>query len=374
MTISDYSYDFPDEAIALYPPEKRGETKLFVVNSAIGTIDVTTYSSLLDYFDAGDCIVRNNTKVFRARLFGTLIHPHGEKKNRDVEVFLIEPHAQSLEEYVKRVYDPVKSGFRLSFMGSLKRRYVQNGAYIQLSDGIRVEDIAFEGDSYSGIFKKNEGTFTPDELFEMIESNAEVPLPPYLNRKPEAPDLERYQTVFAKYKGSVAAPTASLNFTKEMEIQAERRNIDIEDVTLHVGRGTFLPLKNEKIEENILHTEPFFIPKNVAMRIRNAMSSGKKICALGTTVTRTLESSYEYIQNGEGWMGDTNLFIYPPYNFEIVNTLLTNFHFPKSSLITLVDAFLQFKQSKLNWKEIYDYAIREKNAKLFSYGDSMLIL
>lgn len=376
MNISEYDYVYPEDAIAMHPPAVRGESKLFVVLTQTGEIIEDRYNQLSEYLGSGDVLVRNITKVFHARLHGTPVTNSGEKLP-EIEVFVSEPHAQSLEEYVLRNFDTKRNGFVLEFLSAKRKIKLSQLAYIEFGNGFALRDLEEKGDSFIGLFYRIDRAITVEQLFELFEKFGKVPLPPYIKRQTDSSDEDRYQTIFAKKTGSVAAPTASLNFTKELEQELTKKKVAIEEVTLHVGRGTFMPLREEEIEKNVLHAEPFYVRAEAIEHIKQSKVNMQRIIAMGTTTTRVLESIAPEIlafnETSKEIISETQLFIYPPYQFKIIDGLLTNFHFPKSSLITLVDAFLQYKHSKLSWNEIYAFAIRHE-AKLFSYGDSMLIL
>lgn len=376
MNITEYDYAFPEEAIALHPPAIRGESKLFVVFTQTGEIVEDLYKNLNNYLGKGDVLVRNITKVFHARLFGTPITREG-KQLQTIEVFVAEPHAQSLEEYAHRNYDPKRQGFTLEFLSAKRKIKLGELSHIEFGNGYAVRDLVNNGDSFFGLFYKEGQNISVQQLFELFEKLGKVPLPPYIKRQTVSQDEDRYQTIFAEKTGSVAAPTASLNFTKELERTLLSQGVAIEDVTLHVGRGTFMPLREAEIEKNVLHSEPFYVSKETMEHLKNAKVNLQRIIAMGTTTTRVLESTASAVLAFSSppieVLSETQLFIYPPYKFQVIDGLLTNFHFPKSSLITLVDAFLQHKNSKISWKEIYSFAVMH-GAKLFSYGDSMLIL
>lgn len=359
----------------MFPPEKRGSTKLFVIYTQTGEIVIDQYENLDKYLTKNDVLVRNKTKVFHARLFGNLVSKDG-RRGKQIEVFLTEPHAQSLGEYVKRQYDAKLKGFRLEFLSAFRSIKPEMIKYIDFGESLRLVSIHKKGDTYSGVFLRTNGKLTVDELFALFEKRGKVPLPPYIKRDTVSSDDVRYQTIFAKKLGSVAAPTASLNFTESLEKRLLVQGTDIQEVTLHVGRGTFMPLRHERVEDNVLHEEPFFVSIDTLKSIHEAKMSLKRVVAMGTTVARTLESVAEQVLTNEPQkdvLSETRLFVYPPYQFKLVDCLITNFHFPKSSLIALVDAFLQHKRSKLSWRQIYEFAMKN-DAKLFSYGDSMLIL
>lgn len=376
MHISEYDYDYPEQAIALHPPKKRGGSKLFVVLTQTGEIIQDVYENLDRYIASTDVLVRNTTKVFRARIQGV---PVLQDKTRapECEIFLTEPHAQTFEEYAARQYDQEANGYRLVFLAPKRKLFLSQLNYVDFGNGVRIKAISERAGAFEGVFCREYEKLSVDELFAFFEQTGKVPLPPYIRRETEAADAARYQTIFAEKLGSVAAPTASLNFTKTLEKRLRRQGTTLVDVTLHVGRGTFLPLRHDDIEKNELHFEPYFLSASAARSLHQAKFAMRRVIAMGTTAMRTLETvASELLQHdyeARDLSGETNLFIYPPFEFRLVDALVTNFHFPKSSLITLVDAFLQHKQAKQTWREIYEYAI-QNDAKLFSYGDSLLIL
>ncbi len=376
MNVSEYDYEYPESAIALHPPTVRGESKLFVVLTQTGEIIEDRYNRLSEYLGSGDVLVRNITKVFHARLHGIPVTNSGEKLP-EIEVFVSEPHAQSLEEYALRNFDTKRNGFVLEFLSAKRKIKLSQLTHIEFGNGFALRDLEEKGDSFIGLFYRTDGVITVEQLFELFEKYGKVPLPPYIKRQTNPSDEDRYQTIFAQKTGSVAAPTASLNFTKELERELTNKKVAIEEVTLHVGRGTFMPLREEEIEKNVLHAEPFYVRAEAIEHIKQSKVNMQRIVAMGTTTTRVLESIapklLAFDDTAKDIVSETQLFIYPPYQFKIIDGLLTNFHFPKSSLITLVDAFLQYKHSKLSWRDIYTFAIQHE-AKLFSYGDSMLIL
>ena len=221
MNLSDYDYQFSQDAIAMYPPDKRGTTKLFVVNTQTGEIMIDQYENLDKYLTAQDVLVRNITKVFHARLFGMAINKTGQS-GKQVEVFFTEPHAQSLEEYARRQYDPKEKGYKLEFLTALKGIRLDSIRYIDFGDNLRLKKIIKNNDSLFGILYKTDSDFSVEELFTMFEKKGKVPLPPYIKRSTVVSDDLRYQTIFAEKMGSVAAPTASLNFTKTINSQRRK--------------------------------------------------------------------------------------------------------------------------------------------------------
>ncbi len=374
MHISEYNYEFPQEAIAMFPPEERGSTKLFVVDTQKATIAISRYDELDQFFDTNWHLVRNVTKVFHARLFGVPQYSDGSARET-VEIFITEPRAQSLDEYIARQWSEEFQGFELEFLSTLKRNQLSQLVSIQGDDDFEWVNVRKIDDAFRAILRKRSSKITAQDIFELLEQKGKVPLPPYIKRDTITADDARYQTIFAKKTGSVAAPTASLNFTKALEKRLQNKKVTIDEIILHVGRGTFMPLRDETIEKNVLHHEPIYIPTETLQSLYEAKTRGQRVVAIGTTVTRTLETVAQQIMTKQVQpiLDETNLFIYPPYEFKIIDGLLTNFHFPKSSLITLVDAFLRHKNSKLSWREIYEFGIKN-DAKLFSYGDSMLII
>ena len=350
MKISDYTYDLPDERIAQFPPEVRGSSRLLVLDKVSGSVTHHHYYDLHEFIEPGDLVILNDTRVIKARLLA--VNANGQPR----ELLLLEEHAGS---------DPYKR--RVMYRGAIHKDE-------QLSVGktkITISDILDGGLAI---------ITSEHDLLALAELTGKVPLPPYMRRDATKNDTERYQTVFANLPGSVAAPTASLNFTHELEKKIIAKGGKIAYLTLHVGLGTFLPIRADNIEDHIMHSEYFEIPKSTAMAIRQAKNSGRKILAVGTTVARTLE----YVAKSQNSpllrvkpltdeenviSGEANIFIYPGYEFKIVDTLLTNFHAPKSTVLMLTAAFAGWP----NLEKAYKTAIQEKYAFL-SYGDSMLII
>lgn len=340
MKISDYSYTLPDELIALYPPTERGSSNLLILNRKSGLTVRHKYSDLHKFLKAGDVLVLNDTKVIKARLVAKNID------NQDRELLLLEDH---------HTIDPYKRK-------ALYRGKISAGETLEVQNSnIRVEEILGGGIA----------TITSDTpLLDLAEHAGSVPLPPYMHRDATKEDIERYQTVFAREAGSVAAPTASLNFTKDLESKLRNKGVHIAYLTLHVGLGTFLPIRSDEIEHHDMHSEYFEIPRATIEIIQNTHINSGKIVALGTTVARTLEYAHQEILNNRpaDVSGEADIFIYPGYEFKVVNALLTNFHAPKSTVLMLAAAFAGWD----NLQRAYDEAIRNNYAFL-SYGDSMLI-
>lgn len=327
MLVSDYNYDLPEELIAKNPPSERGSTRLLVLNRKTGELTDSRYRDLANFLHAGDVLVLNDTKVMQSRLFCEL--SDGRKR----ELIVLEKH------------------------GDKMRRALYRG---KLHDG----DELFVG-GHKLIVKKVLGNGICDiesdiSLPRLAEEYGIVPLPPYLHRDANVDDKERYQTIWASKVGSAAAPTASLNMTNRLLAELKNNGVVIKYLTLHVGLGTFLPIRSEKIEEHKMHSEWFHIPEDTI----NAINKGNRVVALGTTVARTLEY---YAKTGET-QGEDDIFIYPGFEFKIVDALLTNFHAPKSTVLMLASAFAGWD----NLKNAYEHAAN-KGYHFLSYGDSMLI-
>ena len=340
MKISDFTYDLPEELIAQHPPKVRGTSRLLVLDRQSGQIEHRRYPDFVDYIQPGDVVVLNDTKVIKARLIA--VNAKGQKR----ELLLLEDHHNT--DFSKRrcLYrGSIKPGEILDVDGTpITITSVHEGGIAEVSATVNLLDLA-----------EHEGT---------------VPLPPYMHREASAEDIKRYQTVFAKQAGSVAAPTASLNITKESLDAIVAKNATVVYLTLHVGLGTFLPIRTDKIEDHNMHSEYFEIPRSTVEAIQSAKAAERKVFAVGTTVARTLEYTHKQLSaEPAGITGEANIFIYPGYKFQIVDGLLTNFHTPKSTVLMLAAAFAGWD----NLTEAYQEAIAVKYAFL-SYGDSMLIL
>lgn len=341
MRVSDYTYELPEELIALHPPKVRGASRLLVLDSQTGAIEHRKYSDFVDYLQPGDVVVLNDTKVIKARLIAK--NSSGQPR----ELLLLEDHHNT--DFTRRKV--------------LYRGKIRTGDELKVHDTIvKVEEV-FDGGIALISSKVN--------LLELAELEGLVPLPPYMHRNATKEDIERYQTVFAREPGSVAAPTASLNFTHQLEQKLQEKGVHIAHLTLHVGLGTFLPIRSDDVEEHVMHSEYFEIPAETVGMIRKAHKNSSKIVAVGTTVARTLEFAADKIlgSSAQDISGEANIFIYPGYKFRLVNSLLTNFHAPKSTVLMLAAA-------KAGWNNLdaaYQQAI-EENYAFLSYGDSMLIL
>lgn len=349
MKLDDFDYILPEELIAQKPVEKRDESRLLVVHRDSGEIEHRKFFNILDYLKEGDCLVLNDSKVLPARLFGR------KKTGARVEVLLIKRLEGDLWEAMVKPGKKLKIGDEIDFrQGEESSKFV--GAIEAFGDdGTR--HIRFE---YDGMF------------MERLEELGSMPLPPYIERKSGAEDNERYQTVYCREEGSVAAPTAGLHFTEELLRKAEEKGVKLAYVTLHVGIGTFRPVKCENIEDHRMHFEEYHISKEAADIINRVKEEGGRIITVGTTSTRTLESAG--VQDGVGnWKikegeGNTGIFIYPGYEFKIADSLITNFHLPKSTLLMLISAL--YDREKI--LKVYKEAVAERY-RFFSYGDAMFI-
>lgn len=340
MKTSDFFFDLPKELIAQDPLEDRSASRLMVLHRKTGTIEHKHFTDIIDYLNPGDCLVRNNTKVIPARLYGTR-----EDTGAVIELLLLKRRKDDIWETLVKPGKKARTGAHISFgEGLLKGEIID-----VLEDGNRL--IQF---SYEGIFE------------EILDQLGQMPLPPYITH--QLKDKNRYQTVYAKYDGSAAAPTAGLHFTPELLQQIRDMGIDIAEVTLHVGLGTFRPVKVDTIEEHHMHSEFYRIEASEAEKINRAKESGHRVICVGTTSCRTVESAAD--ENGKlkecsGW---TEIFIYPGYKFKVLDCLITNFHLPESTLIMLVSA-LAGREHVL---AAYEEAVKERY-RFFSFGDAMFI-
>ena len=340
MKVSDFNYDLPKELIAQHPYDKRDEARLMIIDRETKKIEDKVFKDVIDYLEPGDCLVINNTKVIPARLFGI------KDTGAHVEVLLLKRIQGDIWEAMVRPGNKLKPGAKVN-IGDGK---IEVTILDVLEGGNRKVEL-----KYDGIFN------------EVLDEVGLMPLPPYITEAARD-DNEKYQTVYAKYEGSAAAPTAGLHFTEELLEKIRNKGVDIANVTLHVGIGTFRPVKVQNVEDHEMHSEHFYIKKEDAEKINRAKKSGHKVISCGTTSCRVLES----IANDEGMVkefeGDTDIFIYPGYKFKCVDRLITNFHLPKSTLIMLVSALYDREQIL----DAYETAVKE-NYRFFSYGDAMLI-
>lgn len=339
MELSDFNYYLPEELIAQTPIEKRDESRLMVLDKNTGEIEHKIFRDIIDYLQPGDCLVRNNTKVIPARLYGK------KETGANVEFVLLKNLEGDIWEAMVRPGNKLHSGAKVIFGDGLLRAEILE----TLQDGTR--KVKFE---YDGIFN------------EILDKIGLMPLPPYIHESLK--DNDRYQTVYAKYEGSAAAPTAGLHFTDELLKKIEEKGISIANVTLHVGIGTFRPVKEKNIEDHQMHTEHYYIKQEDADKINKAKLSGHRVIAVGTTSCRTIETIADEKGLVKACEGDTGIYIYPGYKFKCLDALITNFHLPESTLIMLVSA-LAGRENILN---AYNEAVKEKY-KFFSFGDAIFI-
>ena len=348
MHINDFDYELPQELIAQTPAEKRDFSRLMVVHRNSGEVEHKHFYDIVDYLREGDCLVLNNSKVLPARLYGKK-----EGTGANVEFLLIKRIEGDTWETMVRPGKRLKPGDAVSFSDDkLFRAVIEDYG----EDGTRI--VRFE---YEGIF------------LERLEELGKMPLPPYIERENNSQDKDRYQTVYAKNEGSVAAPTAGLHFTPELLEKAKGKGVKLAYVTLHVGIGTFRPVKVENIEEHHMHFEEYFIDEETAKTINDTVKAGGRIVSVGTTSTRTVESAAVYDEEAGNYLvkaghGSTGIFIYPGYEFKIIDSLITNFHLPKSTLLMLISALY----NREDILRVYRIAVEEKY-RFFSYGDAMFI-
>lgn len=340
MKTSEFDYELPQELIAQTPLADRTGSRMMVVHKTTGEIVSTTFSTIADYFHAGDVLVRNNTRVIPARLFGTK-----EVTGAHVELLLLRQEEDDIWECLAGNAKVIKPGTIISFHdGMLRAECVSVG-----DKGIRRMKML-----YDGIFN------------EILDQLGNVPLPPYIREKLDDP--ERYQTVYAKVRGSAAAPTAGLHFTDAVFDALREKGVTIADVTLHVGLGTFRPMDTETIEEHVMHEEVYYMSQETADLLNQAKAEGRRIIAVGTTSVRTLESVWNRFGRFEACSGETTLFIYPGYEWHTIDAMLTNFHLPKSTLLMMICSFAD----KELIMRAYERAVQERY-RFFSFGDCMFI-
>lgn len=340
MRLSDFNYDLPQELIAQDPLEDRSSSRLMAVNKRTGEIEHDIFKDIIQYLNPGDCLVINNTKVIPARLLGLKSDTRAA-----IEILLLKRRENNIWEVLVKPGKKAKPGARIIFgEGELVGEIIDI-----IEEGNRL--IRFE---FEGIFE------------EILDKLGQMPLPPYITH--QLKDKNRYQTVYAKHEGSAAAPTAGLHFTNELLDQIQAKGVSIANITLHVGLGTFRPVKVDDILKHHMHSEYYLIEESEADKINKAKIRGNRIISVGTTTTRTLESVADErgrIQAASGW---TDIFIYPGYQFKIVDALITNFHLPQSTLLMLVSAF----SSREIILEAYKAAVEEKY-RFFSFGDAMFL-
>ncbi|MGB3182707.1 MAG: tRNA preQ1(34) S-adenosylmethionine ribosyltransferase-isomerase QueA [Cyclobacteriaceae bacterium] len=348
MKLSEFKFELPPGLLALYPAENRDESRLMVVHRDSGKIEHKVFKDVVNYFDEGDVMVVNNTKVFPARLYG-----NKEKTGAKIEVFLLRELNREMHLWDVLV-DParkIRVGNKLYFGdGELVAEVIDNTT----SRG-RTIRFLFDG--------------TDEEFYKTIDVLGETPLPKFIKRDAEPEDRERFQTIFAEHKGAVAAPTAGMHFTEHVIKRLEIKGVDLEPITLHIGLGTFRPVDVEDLTKHKMDSENFRVYDKTADVVNGAMDNKRRVVAVGTTTMRSLESSVSAsgrLKANEGW---TDKFIFPPYEFKICNSLITNFHMPESTLLMMAAAFGGYDLIM----EAYQIAIKEKY-RFFSYGDAMLIL
>lgn len=345
LLASDFFYELPESLIAQHPSEKRDHSRLMVINRADGSVEHKHFYDILDYLNEGDVLVINDSKVIPARLFGSL----ADRQEAALELLLLRQRNLDEWECLVKPGKRAKIGNKAIFGGGILR-----GEIIDIvEEGNRIIKFDYDREKYTNIY-------------DVLQEVGLMPLPPYITERLE--DKSRYQTVYAREEGSAAAPTAGLHFTPELLEKITQKGIKIAPVMLHVGLGTFRPVKVERIDEHIMHTEYFSVPKESADIINSAKASGGRIICVGTTSCRTIESVAE--ENGRipAMSGDTGIFIYPGYKFKAVDALITNFHLPESTLLMLVSAFY----NKEDVMKIYKDAV-SREYRFFSFGDAMFI-
>ncbi len=349
MKLSHFSFDLPDELLAEYPSEHRDESRLMVLNREKQTIEHKYFKDLIDYFDEDDVMILNDTKVFPARLFG-----NKEKTGARIEVFLLRELNPE-----QRLWDVLVDPARKIRIG--------NKLYFGDDETLVAEVIDNTTSRGRTLRFLYDGSY--EEFRKKLTLLGQTPLPKYINREVEDSDEERYQTIYAKNEGAVAAPTAGLHFSKHLLKRLEIKGVNFADLTLHVGLGTFNPVEVEDLSKHKMDSEEINIPAQTATIINKALVEKRRICAVGTTAMRTIESSVSSKGNLNEYAGWTNKFIFPPYEFSIANCMITNFHTPKSTLLMMTAAFGGHDFVK----RAYEEAVKEKY-KFYSYGDAMLII
>ena len=349
MKLSHFSFNLPNELLAEFPTENRDESRLMVVNRKTNTIEHKLFKDVIDYFDDGDVMVLNNTKVFPARLYG-----NKEKTGARIEVFLLrELNAE------QRLWDVLVDPARKIRIG--------NKLYFGDDDSLVAEVIDNTTSRGRTLRFLYYGSY--EEFREKLVELGETPIPKYIEREGTPEDAERYQTIYAKVEGAVAAPTAGLHFSKHLLKRLEIKGVDFAEVTLHVGLGTFNPVEVEDLSKHKMDSEEMIISQEACDIVNNAKAKKKKVCCVGTTAMRAMESSVSSQRTLNPYTGWTNKFIYPPYDFSLADCMITNFHTPKSTLLMMISAFCGHDLMK----KAYEEAIKEKY-RFYSYGDAMLII
>ena len=347
MHTSDFDYFLPEELIAQHPPQNRGDSRMLVLDPAEGSMQILPFREIVEYFREGDVLALNNTRVIRARLYAR------KETGAKLEILLLTPVDGSVWSCLMK-----------------NTRRTACGTVLTLLD-LEEKDSAYHVEL---VTKEENGNctirFVEEDMENILRVCGHIPLPPYIRHgKDTVPDAERYQTVYAKHPGAVASPTAGLHFTKEILAELESKGVSTAEVTLHVGQGTFKPVTVEEIALHPMHSEHFILTEDTASRLNAARERQGRICTVGTTSLRTLESAIAPDGKFIAREQDTDIFIYPPYHVRSADMLLTNFHLPKSTLLMLVSAFAGYELVM----EAYRYAVAEK-MRFFSYGDCMLIL
>ena len=349
MKLSEFEFELPEKLIAEYPADQRDESRLMDVNRDTGKIEHKTFKDVIDYFDDGDVMVMNDTKVFPARMYG-----NKEKTGAKIEVFLLrELNRESLLWDV--LVDPAR------------KIRIGNKLYFGEEDDLVAEVIdntTSRGRTLRFLF---DGSY--DEFKATITKLGQTPLPKYIKRDPVPEDQDRYQTIFAQNEGAVAAPTAGLHFSKQLMKRLEIKGIEFTPITLHVGLGTFRPVEVEDLTKHKMDSEELYVGEETVKLVNNAKLNKRKVCSIGTTVTRALESSVTVNKELKPFSGWTNKFIFPPYVCNIPDAMITNFHTPKSTLLMMISAYCGHDLVMKAYKE----AVKEKY-RFYSYGDAMLIL
>lgn len=343
MNVSLFDYDLPEELIAQYPIDRRDESRLMVLNRRDRGIIHSKFQDLPNFLVSGDLLVLNNTKVIPARLVG---ERYGSKAK--VEMLLLSQKGDTLWEALVKRSSRIRPGTKVIFGGGEFSLIILDKTKFQ------TRLVQFESEA---------------KLKELLKKYGKTPLPPYIKRESDTKDMERYQTIYAKEEGSVAAPTAGLHFTESLFASLKSKGIDVVEITLHIGLGTFQPVKVDKVEDHKMHEEYFHISEEVSEKINQTRASGGRIIAVGTTVVRALESSIDDTVKVRPYKGFTNKFIYPGYTIRSIDGLITNFHLPRSTLLMLVSAFA----GRDYILEAYNEAIKERY-RFYSYGDAMLII
>ena len=349
MKLSAFKYDLPEELLVKYPTTHRDESRLMVVHKETGKIEHKIFKDVLGYFDEGDTFVFNNSKVFPARMYGKK-----EKTGAKIEVFLLrELDSES------RLWDVLVDPARKIRIGN-KLYFGENEEFVAEV----IDNTTSRGRTLRFLY---DGPY--DEFRKKLYDLGETPIPKYLDREPEFEDIERYQTIYAKEEGAVAAPTAGLHFSRELLKRFEIKGIDFAELTLHVGLGSFRMVEVEDLTKHKMDSEEIIIPQTACDIVNNAKENKKRVCAVGTTVMRSIETSVSTSDTLKPYKGWTNKFIFPPYDFSVADSMITNFHMPESTLLMMTCAFGGYDLIM----EAYQEAIKEKY-RFYSYGDAMLIL